>query len=36
LLDNSIEIDENGFTSYKYGIGVFVPTLKESMYDLVM
>jgi len=35
IYDNSIEIDETGFTSYKYGIGVFVPTLKESMNESV-
>lgn len=29
-LDDSLEIDETGFTSYKFGIGVFVPKLKKS------
>lgn len=29
-LDDSLDIDETGFTSYRFGIGVFVPTLKKS------
>lgn len=29
-LDDSLEIDDTGFTYYKFGIGVFVPTLKKS------
>lgn len=29
-LDDTIEVDETGFTSYKFGVGVFVPTLKKS------
>jgi hypothetical protein len=34
-LDDSIEIDDTGFTSYKFGIGVFVPTLKKSTNEIV-
>ena len=27
--DSNIEIDESGFISYKHGIGIYVPTLKD-------
>jgi hypothetical protein len=32
-LDSKVEIHETGFTSYKYGIGVYVSSLKESEHE---
>jgi hypothetical protein len=34
-IDNSLQINETGLISYKYGIGIFVPTLKKSIKELV-
>ena len=33
VMDDKLEVDETGFTSPKYGIGVYVPTLKDSMFE---
>lgn len=34
-MDSTLDIDANGFRSYKLGIGVYVPTLKKSQKELV-
>lgn len=33
--DNNMDINQDGFTSYKLGIGVYVPTLKKSKNELI-
>ncbi len=34
-LDESIELDESGLTSYKYGIGIYAPSAKNKPSDPV-